>query len=68
MENLPAARFWSLVERLQYYDGAVRWHALHPPEQEQSDEDLLLAHTAGRRPAMNFAPGSYHVVKGDPDG
>lgn len=69
MESLPADRFFSLVERLQFYDGAIRWHALHPPEPEfASDEDALIAHAGRHDPASNFLPGSYSVVKEVPGG
>lgn len=68
LESLPADRFFSLVHRLQFYDGAVRWHALHPPAPELSDEDALIAHAGAHHPASNFAPGSYTVVQGVSDG
>jgi hypothetical protein len=64
MESLPADRFFSLAERLQFYDGAVRWYALHPPEPEYAtDEDALIAYTA-QAPAFSgqFVPGAYTQV------
>lgn len=63
LESMPADLFFSYVEQLQHYDGAVRFAALHPPEPEfESDEDALMAHNSDRPAASGFLRGTYTVV------